>query len=71
VESCASFANVLWDPLFEDFARYYRFTPRACQPSRARTKGKVESGVKYVMRNASNSRPDSVNRVVLSVWKTR
>jgi len=23
------------------------FTPRACQPYRARTKGKVESGVKY------------------------
>jgi transposase len=29
----------------EDFARYYGFTPRACQPYRARTKGKVESGV--------------------------
>lgn len=39
-------------PRFEDFARYYGFTPRACQPYRARTKGKVESGVKYVKRNA-------------------
>jgi transposase len=38
--------KVLWHPLFEDFARYYGFTPRACQPYRARTKGKVESGVK-------------------------
>jgi hypothetical protein len=38
--------------VFEDFARYYGFTPRACQPYRARTKGKVESGVKYVKRNA-------------------
>lgn len=37
--------KVLWHPLFEDFARYYGFTPRACQPYRARTKGKVESGV--------------------------
>ena len=30
--------KVLWHPLFEDFARYYGFTPRACQPYRARTK---------------------------------
>ena len=43
---------VLWHPRVEDFARYYGFTPRACQPYRARTKGKVESGVKYVKRNA-------------------
>jgi len=45
-------SKVLWHPVFEDFARYYGFTPRACQPYRARTKGKVESGVKYVKRNA-------------------
>jgi transposase len=44
--------KVLWHPQFEDFARYYGFTPRACQPYRARTKGKVENGVKYVKRNA-------------------
>ena len=44
--------KVLWHPLFEDCARYYGFTPRACQPHRPRTKGKVESGVKYVKRNA-------------------
>ena len=44
--------RVVWHPTFEDFARYYGFTPRACQPYRARTKGKVESGVKYVKRNA-------------------
>lgn len=43
---------VRWHPVAEDFARYYGFTPRACQPYRARTKGKVESGVKYVKRNA-------------------
>jgi transposase len=42
--------KVLWHPQFEDFARYYGFTPRACQPYRARTK--VENGVKYVKRNA-------------------
>ena len=33
--------KVLWHPLFEDFARYYGFTPRACQPYRARTKGQA------------------------------
>lgn len=44
--------KVLWHPVFEDFARYYGFSPRACQPYRAQTKGKVESGVKYVKRNA-------------------
>jgi IstB-like ATP binding protein/Integrase core domain len=44
--------KVLWHPQFEDLARYYGFTPRACQPYRARTKGKVENGVKYVKRNA-------------------
>lgn len=43
--------KVLWHPLFEDFARYYGFIPHACQPYRPRTKGKVESGVKYVKRN--------------------
>src|SRR6266852_7289432 len=43
---------VVWHPVFEDFARYYGFTPRACQPYRPQTKGKVESGVKYVKRNA-------------------
>jgi transposase len=43
--------KVRWHPLFEDFARYYGFTPHACQPYRPRTKGKVESGVKYVKRN--------------------
>jgi len=38
--------RVLWHPVFADFARYYGFTPRACQPYRAQTKGKTESGVK-------------------------
>jgi transposase len=44
--------QILWHPVFEDFARYYGFTSRACQPYRPQTKGKVESGVKYVKRNA-------------------
>jgi transposase len=34
------------------FARYWGFAPRACAPYRARTKGKDESGVGYVKKNA-------------------
>jgi transposase len=34
------------------FARHWRFSPRACAPYRARTKGKTESGVGYVKKNA-------------------
>jgi hypothetical protein len=44
--------KVLWHPRFEDFTRYWGFTPRACRPYRAQTKGKIENGVKYVKRNA-------------------
>lgn len=37
---------------FAQFAAYWGFKPRACAPYRARTKGKDESGVRYVKRNA-------------------
>lgn len=40
-----------WNATFEAFARYWGFEPRLCRPYRAQTKGKVESGVKYVKRN--------------------
>ena len=43
--------EVIWHPMFLDFARYWGFTPRLCRPYRAQTKGKVESGIKYVRRN--------------------
>jgi transposase len=39
------------NPTFASFAGHWGFTPRLCQPYRAQTKGKVESGVKYVKRN--------------------
>lgn len=39
------------NPTFAAFAEHWGFTPRLCQPYRAQTKGKVESGVKYVKRN--------------------
>jgi transposase len=43
--------ETVWHPVFLDFARHWGFTPRLCRPYRAQTKGKVESGVKYVRRN--------------------
>lgn len=47
--------EIVWNPVFVDFARYWGFAPRLCRPGRpsgrAQTKGKVESGVKYVWRN--------------------
>jgi transposase len=43
--------EIVWHPVFLDFARYWGFAPRLCRPYRAQTKGKVESGVKYIRRN--------------------
>ncbi len=43
--------SVIWNPTFRSFADYWGFEPRLCRPYRARTKGKVESGVKYLKRN--------------------
>ena len=34
-----------------DFAMRLAFEVRLCQPYRAKTKGKVERGMKYVRRN--------------------
>ncbi|MDO9080917.1 MAG: IS21 family transposase [Desulfuromonadales bacterium] len=43
--------EIIWNPVFRDFANYWGFTPRLCRPYRAQTKGKIEAGVKYVRRN--------------------
>lgn len=43
--------SIHWNPRYLDFAGYYGFTPKACQPYRAQTKGKVESGVRYLRQN--------------------
>ena len=43
--------RVIWNPTFQSFARYWGFEARLCRPYRAQTKGKVESGVKYLKRN--------------------
>jgi transposase len=47
----SSDGRIRWNPRYLDFADYYGFTPRACRPYRAQTKGKVESGVRYVRGN--------------------
>jgi len=43
-------SRIEWNPVFWDFSTYRGFRPRLCRPYRAQTKGKVESGVKYVKR---------------------
>ncbi|HET7737066.1 MAG TPA: IS21 family transposase, partial [Tepidiformaceae bacterium] len=44
--------SVIWHPTYADFASFYGFQPWAHWPYRPQTKGKTESGVKYVQRNA-------------------
>ena len=44
--------RIVWHPTYADFAGYYGFRAWAHAPHRPQTKGKVESGVKYVKRNA-------------------
>lgn len=57
---------------FAAFADHWGFTPRLCRPYRAQTKGKVESGVKYVKRNFVPGRSfadlDDFNRQ-LALWQ--
>ncbi|HSB81634.1 MAG TPA: IS21 family transposase [Candidatus Methylomirabilis sp.] len=43
--------GLVWNPTFQAFAQYWGFDARLCRPYRAQTKGKVESGVKYLKRN--------------------
>jgi hypothetical protein len=50
-------ATVTFHPSYLAFCRDWDVQPRACAPYRARTKGKVQSGVKYVKRNALAGRP--------------
>ena len=64
-----------WNQSFQDFARYWGFTPRVCRPYRAQTKGKVESGVKYVRRNflcgrTATSLEDLNDQLRGWVWET-
>ncbi|GKS09876.1 hypothetical protein YDYSY3_08760 [Paenibacillus chitinolyticus] len=43
--------KVIWNEQFSKFANHQGFILRRCRPYRARTKGKIESGVKYVRKN--------------------
>lgn len=43
--------EVVWNRRFASFADHHGFILKRCQPYRARTKGKVENGVKYVRHN--------------------
>jgi transposase len=40
-----------WNVTFKAFADYWSFEPRLCRAYRPRTKGKVESGVRYLKNN--------------------
>lgn len=44
--------HIVWNATFKDRMDFYGVVPRLCRFYRAQTKGKVESGVKYVKRNA-------------------
>ncbi len=47
--------RVVWNATFKQFADYWSFEPHRCRAYRAQTKGKVESGVKYIS-SATSSR---------------
>lgn len=60
-----------WNATFKAFAEYWGFEPRLCQPYRAQTKGKVESGVKYFKRNflpGRAFRDDTDLRAQITTW---
>jgi Mu transposase, C-terminal domain len=44
-------AAVEFNPRFVELAAHYDFTPHACRPRRARTKGKDERMVRYIKEN--------------------
>lgn len=43
--------EVIWHPVFAQFARHWGFVPRLCRPYRPQTKGKVENGIGYVRKS--------------------
>lgn len=55
--------EIRWNPTFWDFSAYWGFQPRLCRPYRAQTKGKVESGVKYVKRFLRGKAFDSLEHL--------
>lgn len=59
--------HVQWNQTFWDFCRYYGFRPWAHRPYRAQTKGKVESGIKYVKRFLRGKSFESVGHLNTSL----
>lgn len=55
--------HIQWNPIFWDFSQYYGFRPLAHRPYRAQTKGKVESGIKYVKRFLRGKAFDSLEHL--------
>ena len=43
--------HAIWNERFSRFANHHGFLLKRCRPYRARTKGKVENGIKYVRQN--------------------
>jgi len=63
-------SRIKWNAPFWDFCRYYGFRPRPHKPYRPQTKGKVESGVKYVKRFLRGKEFESLAHLnaVLAEW---
>lgn len=59
--------KVVWNAKFKDRMDFYGVKIRLCRYYRAQTKGKVESGVKYVKRNALAGRR-FVDLEALNAW---
>jgi transposase len=51
--------HVVWNATFKDRLDFYGAQIRLCRYYRAQTKGKVESGIKYVKRNACHGRREN------------
>ena len=64
--------RIQWNPIFWDFSRYYGYRARAHRPYWPQTKGKVESGIKYVKRFLRGKEFDSLDHLnnSLLAWTT-
>ena len=65
-------SRIRWNPIFWDFSRYYGYQARAHRPYWPQTKGKVESGIKYVKRFLRGKEFDSLDHLDndLLMWNT-
>lgn len=63
-------SRIQWNTLFWDFSRYYGYRAWAHRPYWPQTKGKVESGIKYVKRFLRGKEFDSLEHLnnALILW---